>query len=360
MIDQSSEEIQWNEARSSEEKHSDAVERHARYLAESAAVKSALATIQEHKQSILARLAAGTVSIQRLQIVTGLNGSELHGLLDSDPGDVWNYRPGQRQAILDLAVWIKELDRSPEDDAAYAVTPTFQYLQALFAKAHQHRLLLAVTGAWGIGKTRAAEYYVATHPRTDVRPGAVRIQFDATDYRPVAVLEKILGALHTKGVGHRRGNVMNAIRSLLRPGDMLFLDECHRLKEALDLICTLHDECQAAIVMMGNPDFSAAVWGKRDTFGALASRANRFDFPAVTPDDVDAWLAWHGLPEGLSSLERSRLAKAAVAVATRPGQRGGLRVLADVMRIARNFYPDQLLSGDWLIELADLLKSPAQ
>ena len=355
MINQGSAEIQCDD-----DELSQCREDYARSRAETVAMESALETIKQNSDSVLSRLAAGTVSIQRLQMVTGLDDQECRTMLESDCADGWRYNPDKRQALLDLAVWINELEGAPEDHARYAHTPTFQLLQTLFAKAREASLLLAITGGWGIGKTEAAKYYCATHPRTHNRPGAVRVQFDATDNRPVAVLEKILLALNAKRGSHRRGNAMNSIRYSLRPGDQLFLDECQRLGDALDVICSLHDECQISIVMMGNPDLSSSVWGTRDTFGALASRANRFDFPATTPEDVDAWLGWHGLPEGLSSLERSRLAKAAVAIAARPGRYGGLRTLADVIRIKKEFYANQLLTAGILTQLADRLKPSAQ
>jgi hypothetical protein len=357
MINQGSAEIQCNDDELSQRR-----EAYARSRAENAALESAQETIKQNSDSVLSRLAAGTVSIQRLQMVTGLDEQECRSLLEGDFGDGWRYNSiaDKRQAILDLAVWINELEGAPEDHARYARTPTFQFLQTLFTKAREANLLLAITGGWGIGKTEAAKYYCATHPRTHNRPGAVRVQFDATDNKPVAVLEKIRLALNANRGSHRRGNAMNSIRYSLRPGDQLFLDECQRLGDALDVICSLHDECQISIVMMGNPDLSSSVWGTRDTFGALASRANRFDFPATTPEDVDAWLDWHGLPEGLSSLERSRLAKAAVAIAARPGRYGGLRTLADVIRIKKDFYTNQPLTGGMLTQLADRLKPTAQ
>ncbi|NJO55569.1 MAG: AAA family ATPase, partial [Rhodospirillales bacterium] len=186
-----------------------------------------------------------------------------------------NTQNESKQALNDLAQWLKEDDHPAEDDSGYAVTPTFQQLQTLFAHAHDARSLLAITGSWGIGKTQAAQYYAAKNPRTHTRPGAVRIQFDRTDCKPVAALEKIRDALNANPGSHRRGNVMKAIGKALRLGDFLILEECQRLGEALDVICSLHDDFDVGIAMIGNPELTTAVWGKRTAFGALASRANR-------------------------------------------------------------------------------------
>lgn len=305
---------------------------------------------------IRARLAAGTVSAIRLQNITGLDDQKFKELMDVGYVSGWDSNGETERALADLAEW-QEGDGNPtEDVSGYAMTPTFQTLQNLFSHAHQNRKLLAITGAWGIGKTQAAQYYAATHARTHTRPGAVRIQFNGTDCKPVAVLEKIRDALSAHPGSHQRGNVMKAIGRALRSDDFLILEECQRLGEALDVICSLYDDFGVGIAMIGNPVLSETIWGKRSSFGALASRANRYDFSATTSEDVDAWLAWHGLPEGLNATERARLVKTAIAIATQPGQNGGLRALADVFSMLQLFYPDQQITGELLAQSANSFK----
>ena len=307
---------------------------------------------------IRARLAAGTVSPLRLQNITGLDEQKFKTLMEGGSLSGWGSCNETKQALADLAEWQKGDGNPTEDVSGYAITPTFQTLQSLFSHAHQNRKLLAITGAWGIGKTQAAQYYAATHARTHTRPGAVRIQFNGTDCKPVAVLEKIRDALNAHPGSHQRGNVMKAIGRALRADDFLILEECQRLGEALDVICSLYDDFGVGIAMIGNPVLSEAIWGKRSSFGALASRANRYDFAATSPEDVDAWLAWHGLPEGLNATERARLVKTAIAIATQPGQNGGLRALADVFSMLQLFYADQRITGELLAEYTNSFKPP--
>ena len=315
---------------------------------------------EEIMSKLQARLAAGTISLPRLQVITGIDAFELKSFAEHGrmPGVVHGLELSKE--FERIASWLEADGSGTDDDAAYAATPTFRALQNLFEAAHEGRELIAITGSWGIGKTQAAKYYAATHPRTCNRPGAVRIQFDRTDCNPVAVLEKIRDGMGANPGSHRRGNIMKAIGAALRPGDFLILEECQRLGEALDVICSLHDDFGVGIAMIGNPDLSSIVWGKKSTFGALASRANRFDFPSTTPDDVDAWLAWHGLPDGLNGQERDKLARCAAAIATRPGQNGGLRALADVIRMAENLFGGQRLTGDLLSQLAAQMKPGLQ
>lgn len=306
---------------------------------------------------IEARLAAG-MTRQRLALVCDLDETVVDRVLSGH--DAVNFeaegRPVTARAFAALAEWLENDDQPAEDDAGYAVTPTFQHLQTLFAHAHRGRTLLAVTGSWGIGKTQAAMYYAATHARSHKEPGAVRIQFNSTDNKPAAALSRIRDALSATGGAYRNGALMNSIGDALKPGDFLILEECQRLETALDIICSLHDDYGIGIAMIGNPELSGKVWGKRATFGALASRANRFDFPATTAEDVDAWLAWKGIPAGLAGPQRAAFVKACTAIATRPTQNGGLRALANVFSAAEGMYPGQLLTGEFLNQLANSLK----
>ena len=304
---------------------------------------------------IRARLAAGTVTPARLQIVTGLKDHQIKTLLEG--GSVAQYGWGETdQALADLGAWLQDADSPPEDDAAYAVTPTFTTLQNLFAAAHQNCDLIAITGAWGIGKTQAAQYYAATHARTYSRPGAVRIQFSEADAKPAAVLAKIANHLNIPSHAYRNGNLFDGVVAALTPRDLLLLEECQLLGDALNIVASLHDAVDCGIVTLGNPDMGGMVWGKSTKFSRLASRANRFDFPCTTPADVEAYLAWHGLPDGLDSAERQQLSLTCIKIACVPEQRGGLRALADVTRIAQNYYPDQRLTGPLFMQLAAQLK----
>lgn len=303
------------------------------------------------------RLAAG-MTRQRLGLICGINEIVLDRLLSNEPAkNKYGYEDRDTtDAYSALAQWLEDEDQPAEDDSGYALTQIFQHLQTLFAHTHRGRKLLAVTGSWGIGKTRAAKYYAATHARSHKNPGAVYIQFNQTDHKPAAALSRIRDALNATGGAYRNGALMNSIGDALKPGDFLILDECQRMESALDIICSLHDDYGIGIAMMGNPDLSSRVWGKRATFGALASRANRFDFPAATAEDVDAWLAWKGIPVGLAGPQRAAFVKTCIDIATRPTQNGGLRALADAFSTAENMYPGQLLTGEFLNQIANSTK----
>lgn len=306
---------------------------------------------------IEARLASG-MTRQRIALICDISEDHLDRVLS---GKAIGYETGwdgrDTHAVFSaLSEWLADNDTPVEDDAGYAVTPTFQKLQAVFSHAHQGAMLLAVSGTWGVGKSEAAKYYAATHPRSHKEPGAVRIQFSQTDNKPAAALARIHEALNATGGAYRNGALMSTIGDALKPGDFLILDECQRLGDALDIVCSLHDDYGIGIAMIGNPDLSGQLWGKRPKFGALASRANRFDIHGNTVEDVHAWLAWHGMPPGLNSRQRDALIKACIKIATSPTQYGGLRALSDTFKAAERMYPDQPLTGEFLAQLANQLK----
>ena len=301
------------------------------------------ATLRE----VAARLASGH-TMPRVSWLSSVPEEAIGRLLAGHPIRQYGSRVNDAdaaEAIAGLAEWLESEKQGASDDSGYALTPTFSALQSLYEQAHQWGILVAVTGAWGIGKSEAARYYAANHPRTHDEAGAVRIQFAGADRTTGAALAKIAEHLRAVSHAHRNGSQMGAIEAALRPGDMLILEECQLLGEAIDVISDLHDATGAAIVIQGNPDLSGMIWGKSTRFARLASRANRYDFPQSTADDVDAWLAWRGAGEGMTFAERKALTETACAIACKPAQNAGLRALADVFRVAEKVYGQKVDAG---------------
>lgn len=252
-----------------------------------------------------------------------------------------------RETLARLEQWLADEDaQATPKAAAHAPTPTYQRITTLLGIAHNKRQLIAITGDVGIGKSAAACAYAAAHPKTDHTPGAVYVEFAEVDAKPTAALSRIFEALPGKCIaGHRQENLLDAIASLLKPGDLLILDECNYLSgrngrdgRALDVIRDLYGKSRAGIVMFGNPELRARVWGKSEDFAALASRTAHYPMGHTTEEDVDAWLQW-------ASLTGKAIRAAAIKIAARAGQNGGLRTLAKVVDQARYFYPNAITAG---------------
>lgn len=302
-------------------------------------------------------VAAGN-SLDRLAYTCGIDEGKTQDLV---AGNIFGHKKEQ------LAFWVPEaLQRVSEyldtleaidDDAAYALTPTFNKILSLIEHAHKNDIILAITGTWGIGKSQVARYYAASHARRYNRPGAVYVPLNETENSPRQVLGKILHHLGIPGGKQSQRSMMQTALGIFRPGDHLILDECQKVQEALETISALHDEAGIGITMIGNPDFSSVVWGKDGAFNALASRAHRFDFPANSEQDVDAWLAWRGLPEGLDTRERTAFVKAAMSVGTNGRAWGGLRALSHVYNMAGTLYKGQRMTAETMLQMINTTKA---
>lgn len=310
-----------------------------------------------------ARLASG-ISRLRLSLETGIRLDHLGPILERRPVNGFNQGGDHsRDALETLAAleqWLENAPAEHESRDSRAETPSFNAMSSIFAIAHQTRSLVAITGPVGFGKSFAAKCYAADHPRTHKKPGAVRIQFNKTDNKTSAVLATILAALRGESLGaYRSGNLYQALGANLRPGDFLIPDECQRLEAAVDIIASLHDDFGIGIAMVGNPDFSRAIWGNDRTFDALGSRILRHDFLNTSGEDVEAFMAWKGTLNGLPVKERVAMLKAAVSIGTRPGREGGLRTLNQVIDYAASAYGKQALTGPILSHLVKQLKESA-
>jgi DNA transposition AAA+ family ATPase len=220
---------------------------------------------------------------------------------------------------------LHESKQEPHDDAK---TPTFLTINSLVDTADYRTDFIAITGGFGVGKSKALIHAVQKNPRGYGKPGRVRVEFSKTDNNPSAALYSILKALAgetgSSRVAYRTGNLLDAVCKELGLGDCLIADECNYLGEAADILRNIHYRSGASVVMSGNPDFQESVWGeKSQSFGALASRAMLFKFPSTTLDDACCWLDWKGVT-GV------KLRDALARIAIRPGQNGGLRTLARI------------------------------
>lgn len=296
------------------------------------------------------RFLAGGTPRSRLQVIAGIDSSELDILLSRRAiGRRYDQEEATGKAMQALGGWIDDEEKTLRTSAeGFAVTPTFNAIQNIIERARQSRKLVAIVGGVGVGKSEAAKAYAKAHPRSRHHPGAARIEFKESHRTPSAALEKILHELEGD-VGHayRNSHMLDAIASACRPGDCLILDECNYLREASNIGRDLHS-LGIPVVMVGNPDFARAVYGKKSSFAALASRALRYEFNKTTEDDVDAWLAW----SGLFGLELRRVA---VDIAVQSGDHGGLRSLALLVDECRESFPDQPIDAGMLYEVARTL-----
>jgi DNA transposition AAA+ family ATPase len=288
--------------------------------------------------------------LDRLIGQTGIPESHIKKLMDrQNIGYTNSDSRKQDEAFSALREWL-EIHESSERPDSFAATPTFEKIQAIIANAHRTGDFVAITGDVGIGKSCAAIEYVKANPRGFNKPGALRVEFTRAERNDTAALQAILGALvgevEIGRSAYRNGNMMNAICRELDRRDCLILDECNYLGASIDIARDIYDKSGAAIILIGNPELSNAIWNKkRQDFSALASRTTRFDFPRTLEQDVEAFLTWKGITG-------ARIRKIAVEVAARPGQSGGLRTLTKILALREKYYPGLNMDADTFEALA--------
>lgn len=293
------------------------------------------------------RLATGCHR-HRIEAIAGMSTSSFADLFKRSPVPAYGCeRSRTEKAIAALAEWLAGQEaRNIEAPGGHADTPTFQAIYNRIRSTQLSGEAIAIIGGVGVGKSAPAIAFAADYPRTLLRPGAVRVEFTSTDSNQTAALAKIAEALSgTHGSAYRSWQLESEIGKAYRPGDILILDECNELGNAVDIIKSLRNRFDFPIVAIGNPDFGRSIYGGKSTFGALASRMLRLDFPKTTEADAAAWFAWAGL-------SGAALYDVASAIACRAGPTGGLRSLALLVRECRASFPDQPISAAMLRDVA--------
>jgi DNA transposition AAA+ family ATPase len=316
---------------------------------------------------IESRLASG-LTRERLANETGIRMATLEYLLKRQQGsddsmlDYGQQRdPNQgapSQALTQLEIWLADEDiQTGSVHAAIAPTPTCQSIQRYLGLAHSAKRLIAITGDVGIGKSFAARAYAAEHPKTARAPGAVYVEFSELDTRPLAALQRIQKALSIRSTEAPKHEhlLLDYLAACFVPGDLLILDECNHLAgrkgaegHALGFIRDLFERSRAGLVMLGNADLYARVWGEQKGFPALASRTLHFSMDHTSDADVDIWMQWKGL-------SGKDMRKGLIRIASKPGQNGGLRGLAQLVEAHQDFFPDRPVEFSDLAHIASAM-----
>jgi hypothetical protein len=219
-------------------------------------------------------------------------------------------------------------------------TQTYANIRFVLSDCHAHGRLAVIRTGVGMGKTRAAESYVAEHDRDvvhltlgpttrSVTPGLAAL------FTAVARLwEQVLHRHHAQPtylsypfaiqelIERLCEDILNARGRLL-----LIVDEAQYARpDLLDAFRHLHDRHLFGLVLAGNPRLFEPRRGRTETadFGALLSRAYHvLDVPAPTAGDVAAVADAYGIT---GADERALLSRSAAA--------GGLREMVQVIEKA--------------------------
>lgn len=280
------------------------------------------------------------------------------GQLISGATEGWNAHEHayKRTMLKRLRDWA---ERDAESDArSLAQTPTFIAIQCDVENTLSVGGTLAMTGEPGIGKSVTLKDFCHQYPKTRNQSGAVYIAFEAGDNTEKAILEVIVTGLYQQGlVQTMSGDPKRIIKQALGPGDIVLFDEVQfafsGANRGGDLFHSLHDTTGVPFVFMGNYTTTGALLDdKKQPYAALVNRGGVRPHMQTTNEDVAVWMAWQGF-------ESAELIRAAQKIGARPGQSGGLRTLAYVIRNAEKMHPGKKLTKELLMSTASYYgKSP--
>lgn len=292
-------------------------------------------------------LATGSIPRHQIEGIAGLRPEDLDGLLNRAHNPFMRHdRERAEKGMSALAEFLASRNSASVAPGGLADTPTARIIRTRMDRVYSAGLLGSLIGGLGIGKSEIAKAFAADRPRTQLRPGVVRIEFTETDSSTTAALTTIYQGLSgERAEGMRAWEIEAQIGRMKRPGDLMILDECNELGPAVKVIKGLWDRFQFPIFAIGNHDFKRNVYGKSSPFAALASRMLHLDITCTTEADVAAWLTWAGL-------RGDALYRVAVAIACRRGPTGGLRTLALLVEECRAAFPGVPVSAQMLREVA--------
>lgn len=273
----------------------------------------------------------------------GIDASRLGQLLTSQTSD-WS--PGEhaykRKMLGLLSTW---LDSDAEDDiAGIASTKTFDRLQKAYEQAFIKKRIVSIVGEVGIGKSLAAKHYWRQYPKTRRSNGVVYVEFRTGDTKENSILGRIVEVLYGQGlISTLSGDPMTIIEDTLGPEDQLLADEFHFTiangNRGGEVFHSLYNATGMSIVLQGNASLTGTLWNdKKQPFQGLADRAWCFNGLSTTEEDVKAWMHWAGH-------DNEALIRAAVKVAARPGQSGGLRTLSLLIEMYEAFHQEKKLTA---------------
>lgn len=181
--------------------------------------------------------------------------------------------------------------RAAAPDLRFVLTPSASDFLAVLSNAQALAHMSVITGAPGIGKSRAACEYKRTHPKV----------FKVIASRFMSTVPQLLGAL-AKEMGlpdtGRQDRIANLIiRKMAGSNGLIILDEAQQLtQDQLEALRSIHDIAGVGLALIGNPSVMRKLEGghRSADFAQLYSRVGmRLNRPRAKKGDLDALLdAW--------------------------------------------------------------------
>jgi hypothetical protein len=261
----------------------------------------------------------------------------------------------KRKMLGVLSAWLDS--DSADDIAGIATTPTFISLQNAYDLAWATKGIVVVVGEVGIGKSLGGKRFCRQNPKTSRSKGVVYVEFKSGEITEKAILGRIVSVLYGQGlISTTSGDPTRIIEDTLDSDDLLLLDEFHFTiangNRGGEVFHSLYNAIGMPIVLQGNATLNGTLWNdKKQPFQGLANRALCMPHMSTTVKDVETWMHWAGY-------DNDALIRAAVKIGARPGQSGGLRTLAMVIKAIEIKRPGEKLTATALLDFAAYCGKP--
>lgn len=189
------------------------------------------------------------------------------------------------------------VEEQPESQGTVCATRTREDIQNLLAICQRHRLMGAIVGDPGTGKTTAVIDYVDRQPSFEVSYFKVSKAAASMRHFMVQLHEGLAGRVpKDAGTNEIYSSLADALYRQSRREGLLILDEVQDLElEAKDVIRNLYEDTELGICLVGNKDLFVQRSRKgSQSFNRFVGRIGpKIKLDKPLPEDIEALCDFH-------------------------------------------------------------------
>lgn len=190
--------------------------------------------------------------------------------------------PTKQLATL-LSVLNMEDERLRDGTPGYVKGSVHKLMQVVCDRTRKHQNFGVISGHVGVGKTRFAKEYTASHPQT-------LFVESSPNMTPGVLLCELLEQLNTAAQAGLDRKFRDVVRVLRGTNYLIIVDEAEKLSgAALDYLRRIRDMAGVGIVLQGTEKLAALIKPQHGQFDQIRSRVGMWPktIERITRDDAD-------------------------------------------------------------------------
>lgn len=188
-----------------------------------------------------------------------------------------------RQLTTALSVIQVEDERLKDGTPGYVQGSVHKLMQVVCDRTRKHQNFGVITGYVGVGKTRFAKEYSATHPQTLLVEASPNMT-------PGVLLCELLDQLNAATPAGLDRKFREVVKILRGTNYLVMVDEAEKLSgAALEYLRRIRDMAQVGIVLQGTEKLAALIKPQHGQFDQVRSRVGMWPktIERITRDDAD-------------------------------------------------------------------------